>query len=247
MNKKKIIIAATVLALIAAFFAFDLGQYLTLDYLKSRQADFRMYYDENPVFMLGAFFIIYVLVTALSLPGAAIMSLAGAALYGFIPALVVVSFASSIGATLACAASRYVLGHWVQKKFGERIEPVNRGVEREGPFYLFTLRLVPIFPFFVINLVFGLTKMRLWTFYWVSQLGMLPGTAVYVNAGTQLGQIQKAGEIFTWEIILSFALLGIFPLAAKKVVAFARSKSGKKPMPGVAENSGPDKTENKRA
>jgi uncharacterized membrane protein YdjX (TVP38/TMEM64 family) len=234
MDKKKLLIVAVIAVLVASYFVFDLGRFLTLDYLKARQAEFRIYYHRNPVLMLGAFFGVYVLVTALSLPGAAVMSLAGAALYGFWPALITVSFASSIGATLACGAARYVLRDWVQGKFGERIAPVNRGVEREGAFYLFTLRLVPIFPFFVINLVFGLTGMRLLTFYWVSQVGMLPGTAVYVNAGTQLGRIQKVGEIFTWEILLSFALLGLFPLIAKKTVALVRRKAGKKPMPQPA-------------
>jgi uncharacterized membrane protein YdjX (TVP38/TMEM64 family) len=240
---KKLALVAVIAAVVGAFFAFDLGQYLTLDYLKSQQAEFRMYYRENPVLMLGAFFVIYVVVTALSLPGAAVMTLAGGALYGFLPALIVVSFASSIGATLACAAARFVLRGWVQGKFGERLAAINRGVEREGAFYLFTLRLVPIFPFFVINLVFGLTPMRLLTFYWVSQLGMLPGTAVYVNAGTQLGQIQKLGDVMSFEILGSFALLGLFPLIAKKTLVFFRKKAGKKPVPVAAANTDTNDTQ----
>jgi len=231
MDKNKLVIIAVFAALVAAFFAFDLGQYLTLDYIKAQQANFRELYHANPATMLAAFFGVYVLVTALSLPGAAVMSLAGSALYGFWPALIVVSFASSLGATIACGAARYVLGGWVQDKFGERLTPINKGVEREGAFYLFTLRLVPIFPFFVINLVFGLTTMRLATFYWVSQLGMLPGTIVFVNAGTRLGQIASPGDILSWQILGSFALLGVFPLIAKKAVTLARTKAGKAPMP----------------
>lgn len=245
MDKKKIIIVVGIVVLVAVFFIFDLDRFLTLDYLKSRQAEFRAYYHENPALMLGAFFIVYVLVTALSLPGAAVMSLAGAALYGFWPALIIVSFASSIGATLACGAARYVARDWVQKKFGRRIEPINRGVEREGAFYLFTLRLVPIFPFFVINLVFGLTNMRLPTFYWVSQIGMLPGTAVYVNAGTRLGEISKLGDIVSLEILGSFALLGLFPLIAKKTVALVRKKTGRKPIPRAATTGADKETETK--
>lgn len=240
MDKKKLLIAAVFAALVAAFFVLDIGQYLTLDSIKARQARFQELHHAKPVAMLAAFFGVYVLVTALSLPGAAVMSLAGSALYGFWPALIVVSFASSIGATLACGAARYVLGGWVQRRFGRRLAPINKGVEREGAFYLFTLRLVPVFPFFVINLVFGLTTMRLATFYWVSQLGMLPGTAVFVNAGTRLGQISGVGDILSWPTLGSFALLGVFPLIAKKAVALVREKSGKNQMPGaspVDENS----------
>lgn len=229
MDKKKIILLAAFALLVALFFILDLDGYLTLESLKSRQAEFQAYYHDNPALMLGGFFAVYVLVTALSLPGATVMSLAGAALYGFWPALVTISFASSIGATLACGAARYVARDWVQNKFGPRLEPINRGIEREGSFYLFTLRLVPIFPFFVINLVFGLANMRLATFYWVSQLGMLPGTVVYINAGTRLGEIAEISDVLSLDILGSFALLGLFPLIAKKIVALARRKAGNKP------------------
>ncbi len=221
---KKLLILTLIAVLAGLFFAFDLHQHLTLEALKERQEAFQRFYHAHAVLTLGLYFLLYVVVTALSLPGAAVMTLAGGALFGFLPALVVVSFASTIGATLACLVSRFLLRDWVQSRFGDRLRAINSGVEREGAFYLFTLRLVPIFPFFVINLVFGLTPMRAWTFYWVSQVGMLPGTAVYVNAGTQLGQIETLSGLFSLELLISFALLGIFPLVAKKIVDFVKAR-----------------------
>ncbi|MDT8440856.1 MAG: FAD-dependent oxidoreductase [Desulfuromonadales bacterium] len=215
---KKILVLAAIAGLVVAFFAFDLQRYLTLAELKARQTEFQEFYLANRLLTLGLYFVLYVLVTALSLPGAAVMTLAGGALFGFLPALVVVSFASSIGATLAFLVSRFLLRDWVQGRFKDRLAAINRGIEKEGAFYLFTLRLVPLFPFFVINLVLGLTPMRTVTFYWVSQVGMLAGTAVYVNAGTQLGQIESLGGILSPGLLLSFVLLGIFPLLARKGV-----------------------------
>ncbi len=220
----KIGLVSLIVVLVGVFFAFDLGQYLTLDYLKTRQHQFQQIYAAHRALTLGAYFIIYVVVTALSLPGAAIMTLAGAALFGFWPALIVVSFASTIGATLAFLVSRFLLRDWVQAHFGKRLRAINAGVEKEGAFYLFTLRLVPIFPFFVINLAMALTPLRTPTFYWVSQVGMLPGTAVFVNAGTQLGQIKSLSGILSLDLILSFALLGIFPLVAKKIVDIIKAR-----------------------
>jgi uncharacterized membrane protein YdjX (TVP38/TMEM64 family) len=167
---------------------------------------------------------IYILVTALSLPGAVPMTLIGGALFGFWAGTVVISFASTLGATCACAVSRYLLREWVQKKLGDRLQIINEGIEKEGKFYLFTLRLVPLFPFFVINLVLGLTRMPLRTFYWVSQIGMLPGTLVYVNAGKEIAKIDTLSGILSPELILSFALLGIFPLVTKKILTVYRSR-----------------------
>ncbi|MBE0599356.1 MAG: FAD-dependent oxidoreductase [Desulfuromonadales bacterium] len=226
MNGKttKLVLVVVIAALITAYFVFDIGQYLTLDYLKGRQFDFQQFYAENKALTLGGYFVIYVAVTALSLPGAAIMTLAGGALFGFLPALIVVSFASSIGATLAFLVSRFLLRDWVQARFGDRLQAVNAGIEKEGAFYLFTLRLVPLFPFFVINLVMGLTPMRPRTFYWVSQLGMLAGTVVFVNAGTQLGQIETLSGILSPTLLISFALLGVFPLLARKGVDLMESR-----------------------
>lgn len=219
---KKILTVLTMAALVALFFLFDLQRYLSLAEIKTHQEVFQQVYASNRMLSLIGYFALYVLVTALSLPGAVIMTLAGGALFGFLPALIVVSFASAIGATLAFLVSRFLLRDWVQHKFRERLQVLNAGIENEGGFYLFTLRLVPIFPFFVINLVMGLTPMRTSTFYWVSQLGMLAGTAVYVNAGTRLGQMQTVNGILSAELLLSFALLGVFPLLARKTVALMK-------------------------
>lgn len=219
---KKILTVLTMAALVALFFLFDLQSYLSLAEIKTHQEVFQQVYASNRMLSLIGYFALYVLVTALSLPGAVIMTLAGGALFGFLPALIVVSFASTIGATLAFLVSRFLLRDWVQHKFRERLQVLNAGIENEGGFYLFTLRLVPIFPFFVINLVMGLTPMRTSTFYWVSQLGMLAGTAVYVNAGTRLGQIETLSGILSAELLLSFALLGVFPLLARKTVALMK-------------------------
>jgi pyruvate/2-oxoglutarate dehydrogenase complex dihydrolipoamide dehydrogenase (E3) component/uncharacterized membrane protein YdjX (TVP38/TMEM64 family) len=218
MSKKKTVILLLVLALVVAFFAFDLGRFLSLDYIKSRQAEFTALASQRPLAVGGAFFAIYIAVCALSLPGAAIMTLAAGAIFGLATGTVIVSFASAIGATLALLVSRYVLRDSVQAKFGARLADIDKGIEREGAFYLFTLRLVPIFPFFIINLLMGLTRMKAWTFYWVSQLGMLAGTLVYVNAGTQLAKIDSLKGILSPGLIGSFVMLGVFPLVAKKIV-----------------------------
>jgi dihydrolipoamide dehydrogenase len=217
MNKKLIILVLIALA-IGSFFAFDLGRYFSLDFLKSQQAAFVQLYAEHRYATLAGYFLIYVAVAALSLPGAAVMTLAGGALFGFWIGLLVVSFASSIGALLAMLASRFVLGESVQRRFGSKLAAINAGIERDGAFYLFALRLVPIFPFFVINLLMGLTKIRASTFYWVSQLGMLLGTAVYVNVGTQLAQVESLAGVLSPGLVASFVLLGLFPLVAKKIV-----------------------------
>jgi pyruvate/2-oxoglutarate dehydrogenase complex dihydrolipoamide dehydrogenase (E3) component/uncharacterized membrane protein YdjX (TVP38/TMEM64 family) len=219
MNVRKLILLAVFAILIASYFFFDLGQYLSLDYIKNQQASFDALYQENPALILGGFFIMYVVVTALSLPGAAIMTLAAGALFGFWVALLLVSFASSMGATLAFLASRFLFHDTVQQRFGDRLKKLNEGVRKDGAFYLFTLRLVPAFPFFVINLVMGLTPIKVRTFYFVSQVGMLAGTAVYVLAGTQLGQIESASGLLSPELIGAFVLVGIFPWIAKGIMA----------------------------
>lgn len=216
--KNKLLILAGVAALIGLFFAFGLQDILTLEGLKSRMDDFRAIQTESPVLVALSFFFIYIFVAALSLPGAAILTLAAGALFGLFTGLILVSFASSIGATLAFLASRYILRESVEKKFADRLGPINQGIEKEGAFYLFTLRLVPVFPFFLINLLMGLTKIKTLTFYWVSQLGMLAGTVVYVNAGTQLAQIDSLKGILSFNLLISFVLLGVFPLVAKNIL-----------------------------
>ncbi|MGB6925595.1 FAD-dependent oxidoreductase [Psychrobacter sp.] len=181
-------------------------------------AQFNEYKAQSPLLIIGGFFLLYVVVTALSLPGAAILTLAAGALFGLVQGLLVASFASSIGATIAFLASRYLLRDTIKQRFPERLAAIDAGVEKEGGFYLFTLRLVPIFPFFLINLLIGVTSIKTWTYYWVSQIGMLAGTFVFVNAGTQLAQIDSLSGILSFNLIVSFALLGFFPLIAKGVL-----------------------------
>ncbi len=223
-NASKLILVGVIISLAIAFFAFDLGRLFTLSNIKAQQSAFADYYARNAAFTLLIYFGIYVAVTTLSLPGAAVMTLAGGALLGLGVGTLVVSFASSIGATLAFLVSRFVLRDGVQRKFGDKLAAVNDGVRKDGAFYLFTLRLVPVFPFFIINLVMGLTPIRAPVFYIVSQLGMLPGTLVYVNAGTQLAQIDSLKGILSPGLIISFVLLGIFPLIAKKLVAVIKHR-----------------------
>ncbi|MES2714729.1 MAG: FAD-dependent oxidoreductase [Pseudomonadota bacterium] len=217
-------VALVLLVLVGAFVWLDLGQVLSLANIKARQAELDAWRAAQPLTAALLFFAAYVAVTALSLPGAAVMTLAGGAIFGLGWGLLIVSFASSIGATLAFLASRWLLGDWVQQRFGERLAAVNAGVAREGGFYLFTLRLVPVVPFFVINLAMGLTPMRPLTFYWVSQLGMLAGTAVYVNAGTQLAGIDSLSGIVSPGLLGSLVLLGVFPLVAKKLLDLVQAR-----------------------
>ena len=218
MNIKKLAVLLAIVALVAAFFVFDLNQYFSLDAIKAQQQALNTQVIENPLIAGGIFFVVYVLVTALSLPGAALMTLAGGALFGLGWGLVIVSFASSLGATLAMLISRFLLQDWVQQRLGRRLKPLNEGIEREGAFYLFALRLVPAFPFFMINLAMGLTHIKARTFWWVSQLGMLPGTLVYVNAGRELSQLDSLGGILSPGLIGAFVLLGLFPLIARKIL-----------------------------
>ncbi|WP_064663772.1 FAD-dependent oxidoreductase [Pseudoalteromonas sp. MQS005] len=215
---KKLLLVLIAAAGIGMFFHFNLHQLLTLDGLKGSMDQFNQYKAQSPLLVIGGFFLLYVVVTALSLPGAAILTLAAGALFGLIEGLLVASFASTIGATLAFLVSRYLLRDTIKKRFPERLAAIDKGVDKEGAFYLFTLRLVPVFPFFLINLLMGLTAIKSWTFYWVSQIGMLAGTFVFVNAGTQLAQIERLSGILSLDLILSFALLGVFPLIAKAIL-----------------------------
>ena len=212
--QRALLLAVLALA-IAAFFVFDLDSQLTLTNLQQAQ---------HPWQLAALYFVIYVLVTALSLPGATLLTLAGGAIFGLPLGLLLVSFASTLGATGAFLSARFVLRDWVQRRFGDRLSAINAGLEKDGGFYLFSLRLVPLFPFFVINLAMGLTPIRLRTFYWVSQVGMLAGTAVYVNAGTQLAQLDGLGGILSPDLIIAFVLLGLFPLLARKTLALLRQR-----------------------
>jgi pyruvate/2-oxoglutarate dehydrogenase complex dihydrolipoamide dehydrogenase (E3) component/uncharacterized membrane protein YdjX (TVP38/TMEM64 family) len=224
LNKKQVLILVLVAGALLAWFALDLGQYLQLSVAQARIDDLRAWYAENPLLSGVIYFCIYVAVTGLSIPGAAVMTLAGGALFGFWYALLLVSFGSSVGATLAFLVSRVLLRDWVQGRFAGQLKAINEGFAKEGAFYLFTLRLVPLFPFFLINLLMGLLPIATWRYYWVSQLGMLPATAVYVNAGTQLGQLDSLSGIISPGLLASFALLGVFPLLAKKLVAALQAR-----------------------
>jgi pyruvate/2-oxoglutarate dehydrogenase complex dihydrolipoamide dehydrogenase (E3) component/uncharacterized membrane protein YdjX (TVP38/TMEM64 family) len=224
MKASKVLLIAALVGLIAAFFALGGHRYLTFDQIKGQQAEVQAYYQAHPWQTVAGFFALYVAVTGLSLPGAAIMTLVAGAIFGLLWGTVIVSFASSLGATLAFLASRFLLRDWVQQRFGQQLRAINEGVEKEGGFYLFTLRLIPAIPFFAINLAMGLTPMRAWTFYWVSQCGMLAGTIVYVNAGTQLASISTPAGILSPALIGAFVLLGIFPLVAKRIVAAAKAR-----------------------
>ena len=215
---KKIILFTALLALFALFFYFDGGKYLTLASIKQYQDSLREIVDQNLVLSWSAYFLIYVIATAISIPGAVFLTLVAAAIFGFWSGLLLVSFASSLGATLAFLISRYLFRSMIENKFSDKLASINKHLAEEGAMYLFTLRLIPIFPFFLINALFGLTKIKASVFYGVSQIGMLAGTIVYVNAGTQLGKIETTADIVSPELLFSFALLGLFPLITKKIV-----------------------------
>lgn len=224
MRLRQIVLLLLLALAIGAFVALDLGRYLSFEQLKASQASFAQLHAEQPLAVAVVYFLVYVLATALSFPGATIITLAGGAVFGLWQGLLIVSFASTLGATLAFLASRFLLRDWVEARFGQRLADINAGVDREGGFYLFTLRLIPVVPFFLINLLMGLTRMKVWTYYWVSQLGMLAGTAVYVNAGTQLAQLDSVKGILSPALLGSFVLLGIFPLIARRIVAAVQKR-----------------------
>ena len=222
---KKVSVVGALLLLVFLFIYFDLSRFLTLEYIKESQARFQALYQDHRVAVIAGYMLTYIFVTALSLPGAAVMTLAGGGFFGLVAGTVIVSISSTIGATLACLVARFVLRDWVQGKFGEKLSAINEGIEKEGAFYLFSLRLIPIFPFFVINLLMGLTKMPIRTYFWVSQIGMLPATIVYVNAGKELAKIDSLSSIASPGLLASFALLGLFPITVKKLMALYRRRS----------------------
>jgi len=213
----KLLLIATLLLMVFLFFVSDLQKYLTLEYIKSSKIIYMSIYDTNPNLFLLIFFVIYTLIASLSLPGATILTLAGGAIFGFVKGIFVVSFASTIGATLAMLISRYLFKDWIQNRFTKHMKKINSGIENEGGFYLFTLRLIPAIPFFAVNLGMGLTSIRTVTFYWVSQVGMFPATLLYVNAGSRLGDLKSISDILSLEFIGSFLILGLFPILVKKI------------------------------
>lgn len=224
---KKIIFAVVILALIAFFWKYA-GDFLTFEQIKENQGKFQKLYEDSTALVLLAYFFGYILVTGLSLPGAAVLTLAAGALFGLVAGTILVSFASSLGATAAFLVARYLVGETLQKKYGDKLAKINEGVRKEGAFYLFALRLIPAFPFFLINILMALTPMRTVTFYLVSQAGMLAGTIVYVNAGTQIAKIDSISGLFSPVLIGSFVVLGIMPIIAKKVIGMIRSKRATK-------------------
>ena len=225
MKMSRIALLLAVLALIVAFFAFDLGRFLSLEFFAAQRQTIVDYEAANPVLAAAAFFLVYIAVTGLSLPGAALLTLVAGAVFGFAQGVILVSFASSIGATCAFLIARYALRDMVRARFASQLAAIDRGIEKDGGFYLFALRLVPAFPFFAVNLAMAMTPIRTLTFYVVSQVGMIFGTAVYVNAGAQLGQIDSLAGILSWPLLASFALLGVFPLLAKKALAAFKSRA----------------------
>ncbi|PTS82370.1 pyridine nucleotide-disulfide oxidoreductase [Pseudomonas sp. HMWF032] len=224
MNSRKLALMGVILALLGSFFVFDVGQYLNLEALKAQQAALNAQVTAQPWLAAGVFFLAYVAVTALSLPGAALMTLLAGALFGLLEGFILVSFASTLGATLAMLSSRFLLRDWVQSRFGQRLAGIDAGIEREGAFYLFALRLVPVFPFFLINLAMGLTRLPARTYWWVSQLGMLPGTLVFVNAGRELGKLDSLAGILSPGLLGAFVLLGVFPLIARKLLGLIQAR-----------------------
>lgn len=220
----KLAMVALVLVVFGIFVYFDLGQYLTLDNIKSRQQEVVQLYQQSPVLFGLVFFVLYVIMAALSIPGAAIMTLIAGSIFGLIWGSIIVSFASTIGATLAFLIARYLLRDAIQTKYHDKLQAINHGVEQDGGYYLFTLRLVPAFPFFIINLLMGITTIPLTVYYLISQLGMLPATIIYVNAGKQLASIDSLSGILSPQILLAFTLLGIFPIVAKKLLQFFNRK-----------------------
>lgn len=224
MNKKKIALVALFIAAVTSFFVFDLGQYLNLSYIKSQQEAINNYYNLNPFKTGLIFFISYVLITGVSLPGAGIMTLAGGAIFGVVWGTILVSFGSVLGATMAFLITRYLFHDFVQERFGKYLEPINRGVKKDGNLYLFTIRIVPIFPFFIVNTLMALTPIKTINFALVSQVGMLIPTIIFVNAGTQLAKIKSTGDILSAELIFSFVLLGIFPFIAKKTLGYFKNR-----------------------
>lgn len=233
----KLALLAVLASLIGLFFYFDLAQYASLEYLKSIHGEVVDSVRANPIRSSLIYFVGYVVVTGLSLPGAAVMTLAGGAVFGLTWGLVLVSFASTLGATIAMLISRMLLGDWVQARYGEQLASINEGLKKDGTFYLFGLRMVPLFPFFVINLVMGLTPISLWQFYWVSQLGMLAGTVVFVFAGTQLAEVSSLGDVLSPGLIIAFSLLGLFPLLARKVLGWMRQARSGRSAPDDGQNT----------
>ena len=229
----KLLIVLSIALLVGLFFSLDLQQYLTLDHLKSRHSFYLEYYEQNQIKSLCIYFVIFFVLIILSIPGITVVSLAGGALFGFPITLLLTSFADALGSTVVFLASRYLFGNSLQARYSDRLRVINKGVNQEGPFYLFSLRLIPFFPCCLINLLMGVTTIQITTFYWVTQMGKLPYTILYINAGTQLARLESVLDIFSPGIIISFVLIGLFPLISKKSLQWVRIRKEKQ---GILKN-----------
>ena len=223
-NTFKIVLAATIVGCIVLFFVLPVNEFLTLEYLQQQRRAIVDFYLAHPTLFIATYILIYIVLTGLSIPSATGLTLIGGAVFGFRTGIVVILIASTLGAICAFILARYVLRDYVQTKFSQQLQQINRGVEEEGAFYLFGLRVAPVVPYFVVNFVMALTPIRIWTYYWVTQLGMLPGTILYVNSGKELGNLQSLSGILSWSLILSLVALGLFPLVAKKFVDLIRKR-----------------------
>ncbi len=227
MNRKNImrfIVVLCLLFVIAAFWKLKLTEYLSLESIRVQQTAIKGYYIQYPFLTVGIFFLAYILITALSFPGAAVMTILGGALFGFWQGVIIASFASSIGATLAFVLARFLMRDWIQGRYHNQLKILNDGFKKEGAFYLFTLRVVPAFPFFLVNILASIMPVKIVHFYGISQLGMLPGTIVYVFAGTELAKISSISGILSPTLFIAFILLGLFPIMAKKIIHQLRNK-----------------------
>ena len=218
VSKAKVALVIGIIALVILMVFFDISAYLSFSSIKAQQDTIAHFYQQHPISFPAVFFLAYVMMTAVSFPGAAIMTLLAGALFGVILGSIIVSFASTLGATLAFLTARYLFQEGLQSQYGDYLKTINEGIEKEGAYYLLTLRLVPLFPFFVINLLMGLTKIRISIYYWISQLGMLPATVIYVNAGTQLASLDSLSGILSPQVLSAFVLLGVFPIVVKKLL-----------------------------
>lgn len=226
--KLKWLIVPAILIFFVLFYALGLHKYLSFEYLKSQQNHLSGLVQDHFFVSVLLFFLGYTLLTTIAFPGASILTILAGALFGFWKGLILVSFASSIGSTLCFLLGRTLFKDWVQEKFGKGLKPFNDGIQKEGAFYLFSIRLIPLFPLFVVNLALALTPIKTWVFYWVSQVGMLAGTAVYVNAGTQLSKLENLSGIASPSLLVSFVLLGLFPLLVKKALPVIKKIISKK-------------------
>ena len=225
MNVKKISLIIAVIGVVASFYLLDRSHLFSIDYVKESLAEFNMHHDENPVLTISVFMLIYIAVTSLSIPGAAVLTLLAGALFGVVTGTIIVSFASTIGATISFLIARFILGNYVQERYAEKLQVINEGIEKEGWIYLLTLRLIPVFPFFVNNLMMGLTKIKVTTFFIISQIGMLAGTVAYVFAGQELAQIDSLQNIISRDLLIAFTILGLLPIVMKQLVKRLKRKT----------------------